>query len=75
MGFSSVMGIEVGMDTNARKNRTGDSMENIVESYLINYGFIKNKTYFKEMYKTDVEKKFGVDLSSISNKGKTEKRF
>ena len=70
-----VMGIEVGMDTNARKNRTGDSMENIVESYLINYGFIKNKTYFKEMYKTEVEKKFGVDLSSISNKGKTEKRF
>lgn len=69
------MGIEVGMDTNARKNRTGDSMENIVEPYLINYGFIKNKTYFKEMYKTDVEKKFGVDLSSISNKGKTEKRF
>lgn len=70
-----VMGIEVGMDTNARKNRTGDSMENMVESYLINYGFIKNKTYFKEMYKSEVEKKFGVNLSSISNKGKTEKRF
>jgi type II restriction enzyme len=27
-------GIEVGMDTNARKNRTGTSMENIVEEYI-----------------------------------------
>ena len=70
-----VLGVEVGMDTNGRKNRTGDVMEDLVESYLIKAGLVKNKTYFKEMYKSEIEKKFGLDLSSISNDGKTEKRF
>ena len=70
-----VMGVEVGMDTNARKNRTGDVMEDIVESYLVKAGFQKDFTYFKEMYKSDIEKNFGLDLSKISNNGKTEKRF
>ena len=70
-----VLGVEVGMDTNGRKNRTGDVMEDLVESYLIEAGLVKDKTYFKEMYQSDVEKKFGLDLSSINNKGKTEKRF
>lgn len=70
-----VMGVEVGMDTNGRKNRTGDVMEDLVESYLIKAGLVKGKTYFKEMYQSEVEKKFGLDLSSISNDGKAEKRF
>lgn len=70
-----VLGIEVGMDTNGRKNRTGDVMEDLVESYLINSGLVKDKTYFKEMYKSEIEKKFNLDLSAISNDGKTEKRF
>lgn len=29
-----VFGIEVGMDTNARKNRTGTAMENLIENYI-----------------------------------------
>lgn len=70
-----VLGVEVGMDTNGRKNRTGDVMEDLVESYLIKAGLIKNETYFKEMRKSEIEKKFGLDLSAISNDGKTEKRF
>ena len=70
-----VMGVEVGMDTNARKNRTGDVMEDIVESYLTKAGFIKDITYFKEMYKSEIEEMFELDLSKISNNGKTEKRF
>lgn len=70
-----VTGIEVGMDTNARKNRTGDAMEDLIESYFIKYGLIKGVTYFKEMTKTEIEKRFNLDLSKISNKGKTEKRF
>lgn len=70
-----VLGIEVGMDTNGRKNRTGDMMEDLVESYLLKAGFVKNKTYFKEMYASEIEKNFGLDLSSIRNKGKAEKRF
>ena len=68
-------GVEVGLDSNARKNRTGHTMEDLVEQYIIQAGFIKNSTYFKEMYKTDIEKKWGIDLSAISNNGKTEKRF
>lgn len=70
-----VLGIEVGMDTNGRKNRTGHVMEDLVESYLIKAGLIKGKTYFKEMYASEVEKEFKIDLSNLSNDGKTEKRF
>lgn len=70
-----VLGVEVGMDTNGRKNRTGDAMEDLVESYLIKAGLEKGKTYFKELSKSEVERKFGLDLSGISNDNKTEKRF
>lgn len=70
-----VLGVEVGMDTNGRKNRTGHVMEDLVESYLIKAGLVKNKTYFKEMNASEVQKKFNIDLSSLSNDGKAEKRF
>ena len=70
-----VMGVEVGLDSNARKNRTGDAMEDLVESYLIKSGLVKNKTYFKEMGISEIERKYGLDLSTISNEGKSEKRF
>lgn len=70
-----VLGVEVGMDTNGRKNRTGDAMEDLVESYLIKAGLIKDKTYFNELNKSDVEQMFHLDLSGISNQDKTEKRF
>ena len=70
-----VLGIEVGMDTNGRKNRTGHVMEDLVESYLIKAGFKKGETYFKEMWASDVEKQFGIDLSKLRNDGKAEKRF
>lgn len=32
--FSNVLGVEVGLDTHARKSRGGDSMEDLVESFL-----------------------------------------
>ncbi|QIK86607.1 restriction endonuclease [Erysipelothrix sp. HDW6B] len=70
-----VKGVEVGMDTNGRKNRTGHSMEDLVEGYIQRVGFIKNVSYFKELTKTNIEKMFGLDLSNISNQGKSEKRF
>ncbi len=68
-------GVETGLDSNGRKNRGGHLMEDLVESYIANAGFIKNKTYFKEMKIKEIEKKFHIDLSAISNKGKTVKRF
>lgn len=70
-----VTGVEVGLDSNGRKNRGGHLMENIVEAHLIKAGLIRDTTYFKEMRISDIQKKWGIDLSSISNKGKSEKRF
>lgn len=70
-----VMGVEVGMDTNGRKNRTGDAMEDLIEEYLKKAGLVKNVTYFKEMYISEIQQRWGIDLSGISNTGKTEKRF
>ena len=68
-------GVETGLDSNGRKNRGGHLMENLVESYIVDAGFVKNQTYFKEMKIKEIEKKFNLDLSAISNKGKTVKRF
>ena len=70
-----VTGVETGLDSNGRKQRGGELMENLVESYIEKAGFIKNKTYFKELNLSDIEKKWSLDLSEISNSGKTEKRF
>ena len=50
-------------------------MEDLVESYILRAGFEKDKTYFKEMYIHEINSKWGIDLSAISNDGKTEKRF
>lgn len=70
-----VMGVEVGLNSNGRKNRGGHLMEDLVESYIQKARYVKGVTYFKEMYISDLEAKTGLDLSSLSNAGKTEKRF
>lgn len=70
-----VTGVETGLDSNGRKNRGGHLMENLVESFIIKSGFIKNKDYFKEMYIHQISNRWGIDLSAISNNGKMEKRF
>lgn len=70
-----VTGVEVGLDSNGRKNRGGHLMEDLVESYLIKAGLVKGVDYFKEMYLSDVEKQWNLNLSSISNQGKAKKRF
>ena len=80
--YDYVLGVEVGLDTNARKNRTGTAMETLVESYLIKAGFVKDKNYFKQLTKSKLEENFKVDLSSIklneifkTNGSSSEKRF
>lgn len=70
-----VTGVETGLDTNGRKNRTGHAMENLVESFIQKSGFIKNETYFKEMKTHQISEKWHIDLSAISNNEKTEKKF
>ena len=68
-------GVETGLDSNGRKNRGGHLMENLVEDYIQKAGFVKGTNYFKEMYIHEIENKWNVDLSAISNQGKMEKRF
>lgn len=68
-------GVETGLDSNGRKNRGGHLMENLVEAYIQKAGYIKGQNYFKEMYITEIENKWSIDLSAISNQGKMEKRF
>ena len=70
-----VTGVETGLDSNGRKNRGGHLMEDLVEGYIKKAGFVKDKTYFKEMYIHQIAEKWGLELSAISNQGKMEKRF
>ena len=70
-----VTGVEVGLDSNGRKNRGGHLMEDLVESYLKKACLVRDVDYFKEMYISEIEEKWGIDLSNISNQGKAEKRF
>ena len=66
-----VCGVETGLDSNGRKNRGGHLMENLVEKYLKQ----ANLTYYKEMYLNEIENKWNLNLSSLSNNGKADKRF
>ncbi|OFQ98068.1 type II restriction endonuclease [Alloscardovia sp. HMSC034E08] len=65
------LGIETGLDSNARKNRGGHQMERLVEVYLKKAGL----EYYKEMYLTQIEQTWGVDLSAISAEGTSTKRW
>ncbi len=73
--FDYATGVETGLDSNGRKNRGGHLMEDLVESFIRKSGFIKDINYFKEMYIHQITDKWGINLSAISNQGKTEKRF
>jgi type II restriction enzyme len=68
-------GVETGLDSNGRKNRGGHLMENLVESFLVKAGFVKDSTYFREMRIGDIQAKWGINLSALTNEGKTVKRF
>ncbi len=69
--FDYVTGVEVGLDSNARKNRGGDQMERLVEEFIKETG-IKYET---QMELSKIEKRWEVDLSPISANGTTEKVF
>lgn len=81
--YDYVTGVETGLDSNGRKNRGGHQMEDLVEKYIVAADIKKAKNtsdsadrrYHKEIYLSDVEKTYGLDLSSLSNDGKARKRF
>lgn len=69
--YDYVLGVEVGLGSNGRKNRGGHQMEDLVESFLK-----KAKVrYYKEMYLSEIENTWSVDLSAISANGTTTKRW
>ncbi len=69
--YDYVTGVEVGLGSNGRKNRGGHQMEDLVERYIKQTG----AEYYKEMYLTEIEEKWGVDLSAISADGTATKRW
>lgn len=81
--YDYALGVEVGLDSNGRKNRGGHLMEDLVESFIADAGFrfvaspkpTDYGVYAKEMYLRDVERIWGIDLSALSNDGNTSKRF
>ncbi|EGK8096543.1 restriction endonuclease [Campylobacter lari] len=59
-----VFGVEVGLDTNARKNRSGNAMENLISNIFTNF-----KLNFKKQVKIEdlkeIEKIFGLDVKKF----------
>ena len=47
----------------------------LVEKFIQKAGFKKDETYFKEMYLQDIEKRWKLDMSFISNNNTATKRF
>ncbi len=73
--YDYLLGVEVGLDSNGRKNRGGHLMEDLVESFIVKAGYEKDKNYFKEMYLSDIERKWNLDLSAMSGNNTSTKRF
>lgn len=69
--YDYVIGVEVGLGSNGRKNRGGHQMEHLVESYLKKAGV----EYYREMNLTEIERKWNRNLSSISAEGTSTKRW
>lgn len=69
--YDYVTGVEVGLGSNGRKNRGGHQMEDLVESYIK----AANVEYYKEMYLTEIESRWNINLSAISGDGVSTKRW
>lgn len=57
-----VLGIEVGLDSNGRKNRSGHIMEDLVEVYVKKYCYENNIKYLKEANAKKVKEEFNIDI-------------
>lgn len=62
------LGIEVGMDTNARKSRSGKIMESIVSTFFK----LNEIEYHSQMKSKEIDELYGTNLCSI---GKATKKF
>jgi len=57
-----MIGVEAGLDSNARKNRGGHAMENIVEVFVKDVCEKCNYRYLKEANSEKIKKEFGYDV-------------
>ncbi len=55
-------GVEVGMDTNARKNRTGQSMESIIEKIIQKFSEKNNLEYIPQATQKKIKEKWNFDI-------------
>jgi len=56
------LGVEVGLDTNARKNRSGTIMENLVEVYIKNLCNKNNYEYIKQATVKKIKERWNIDV-------------
>jgi len=66
-----VIGVEVGLDSNGRKNRGGTLMEKIVESHISKLCAQNNLEYLAQATSTQIRNKWGVEV----NVDKSERSF
>ncbi len=63
-----VFGIEVGMDTNGRKNRTGHLMEDIVEEFISDFCIKNNEfEYIEQATQKKIKEKWGYEVKIDKN--------
>ena len=66
-----VMGVEVGLDSNGRKNRGGTLMEEIVKSYIKDFSAKRGFEYIAQARATDIKAKLDYEI----NVDKSERSF
>jgi type II restriction enzyme len=57
-----VLGVEAGIDSNGRKNRSGHSMEAIVESFVSDFCSRNGAEYLKEANAVKIKTAYGIDV-------------
>jgi len=57
-----VTGVEAGLDSNARKNRSGTSMETVVESYLTKFVKTKKLSFISQANPNKIKDKWGFEV-------------
>jgi type II restriction enzyme len=62
-----VIGVEAGLDSNGRKNRSGTSMESVVESYLKPFCIAHKLTYISQATPNAINEKWGFEVPTYKS--------
>ena len=73
--YDYCLGVETGLNSNARKNRTGKLMENLVEDYINKAGYILDKNFFSQACLDKIINLCNVNFSKIDNALLHQKKF